>query len=69
MENNACFRGEEWISSTPKHFYLYESFGWDAPKFAHIPVILGPDKTKLSKRHGAKSVLDYKSEGYLRKRF
>ena len=58
-------RGEEWISSTPKHLYLYEVFGWTAPGFAHLPVILGPDKTKLSKRHGAKSALDYKEEGYL----
>ena len=58
-------RGEEWISSTPKHLYLYEVFGWIAPEFAHLPVILGPDKTKLSKRHGAKSALDYKEEGYL----
>ncbi len=59
-------RGEEWISSTPKHLYLYKSFGWDTPKFAHLPVILGSDKTKLSKRHGAKSILDYRDEGYLK---
>jgi glutamyl-tRNA synthetase len=59
-------RGEEWISSTPKHLYLYEIFGWTPPSFAHMPVILGPDKTKLSKRHGAKSALDYKAEGYLK---
>ncbi|MCL5019128.1 MAG: glutamate--tRNA ligase [Patescibacteria group bacterium] len=65
MEITHVIRGEEWISSTPKHLYLYESFGWQIPKFAHLPVILGPDKTKLSKRHGAKSVLDYGSEGYL----
>ncbi len=65
MEITHVIRGEEWISSTPKHLYLYESFGWQVPKFAHLPVILGPDKTKLSKRHGAKSVLDYGSEGYL----
>jgi len=58
-------RGEEWISSTPKHIFLYESFGWTLPNFAHMPVILGPDKTKLSKRHGAKSVLDYRNEGYI----
>lgn len=58
-------RGEEWTSSTPKHLYLYECFGWDAPQFAHLPVILGPDKTKLSKRHGAKSALDYRAEGYV----
>lgn len=65
MEITHVIRGEEWISSTPKHLYLYESFGWQIPKFAHLPVILGPDKTKLSKRHGAKSILDYGSEGYL----
>ena len=59
-------RGEEWISSTPKHLYLYESFGWEPPFFAHLPVILGTDHTKLSKRHGAKSALDYKAEGYLK---
>lgn len=66
MQISHVFRGEEWISSTPKHLYLYESFGWEAPKFVHLPVILGADKTKLSKRHGAKSVLDYKNEGYLK---
>ncbi len=59
-------RGEEWISSTPKHIFLYESFNWKLPNFSHLPVILGPDKTKLSKRHGAKSVLDYREEGYVR---
>ncbi|KKP81307.1 MAG: Glutamate-tRNA ligase [Candidatus Levybacteria bacterium GW2011_GWB1_35_5] len=66
MEVTHVFRGEEWISSTPKHLYLYESFGWEPPKFAHLPVILGADKTKLSKRHGAKSALDYRDEGYLK---
>lgn len=59
-------RGDEWISSTPKHIFLYESFGWEKPVFAHLPVILGPDRTKLSKRHGAKSAIDYRDEGYLR---
>jgi glutamyl-tRNA synthetase len=59
-------RGEEWTSSTPKHLYLYEVLGWQPPFFAHLPVILGSDKTKLSKRHGAKSVLDYRSEGYVK---
>ncbi len=59
-------RGEEWISSTPKHLYLYQSFGWEPPFFAHMPVILGPDKSKLSKRHGAKSVLDYRAEGFVK---
>ncbi len=58
-------RGEEWTSSTPKHLYLYELFGWEPPFFAHLPVVLGNDHTKLSKRHGAKSALDYREEGYL----
>ncbi|HUD04962.1 MAG TPA: glutamate--tRNA ligase family protein, partial [Patescibacteria group bacterium] len=65
MSITHVIRGEEWISSTPKHLFLYESFGWTPPHFAHMPVILGPDKTKLSKRHGAKSVLDYRNEGYI----
>jgi glutamyl/glutaminyl-tRNA synthetase len=66
MEITHVLRGEEWISSTPKHVYLYESFGWTPPNFAHLPVILGSDKTKLSKRHGAKSALDYKNEGFVK---
>jgi glutamyl-tRNA synthetase len=66
MEITHVLRGEEWISSTPKHLYIYEIFGWIPPKFAHLPVILGSDHTKLSKRHGAKSVLEYKEEGYLK---
>jgi glutamyl/glutaminyl-tRNA synthetase len=66
MEITHVLRGEEWTSSTPKHLFLYESFGWTPPNFAHMPVILGPDKTKLSKRHGAKSALDYRSEGFVR---
>src|SRR3989344_7734465 len=66
MNITHVIRGDEWISSTPKHILLYEAFGWELPQFAHLPVILGPDKSKLSKRHGAKSVLDYKKEGYLK---
>ena len=66
MNITHVIRGDEWISSTPKHILLYEAFGWELPVFAHLPVILGSDKTKLSKRHGAKSVLDYKKEGYLK---
>lgn len=65
MEITHVLRGEEWTSSTPKHLYLYESFNWKIPVFAHLPVILGTDHTKLSKRHGAKSALDYRDEGYL----
>ena len=66
MNITHVIRGEEWISSVPKHLFLYESFSWDTPSFAHMPVILGPDKGKLSKRHGAKSALDYKNDGYLK---
>ena len=66
MEITHVIRGEEWISSVPKHIFLYDSFSWDKPQFVHLPVILGPDKGKLSKRHGAKSALDYKEEGYLK---
>ena len=58
-------RGDEWISSTPKHLLLYQAFGWDPPQFIHVPPILGPDKKKLSKREGAKSVLEYIDDGYL----
>lgn len=58
-------RSDEWLSSTPKHIELYKMFGWDAPKFAHLSMILGPDKKKLSKRHGATGVIDYQNEGYL----
>lgn len=65
MRISHVIRGDEWISSTPKHLLLYEAFGWNPPVFAHLPVILGPDKSKLSKRHGAKSVLEYRDEGYL----
>ena len=58
-------RGDEWLSSTPKHLMLYEAFGWQPPMFVHIPVILGADHKKLSEREGAKSVTDYIDEGYL----
>lgn len=58
-------RSDEWLPSTPKHIVLYEMLGWKPPEFAHLPMILGPDKKKLSKRHGATSVLQYRDEGYL----
>lgn len=58
-------RGDEWISSTPKHLLLYLAFGWHLPKFIHLPPIVGADKKKLSKRQGAKSVLEYIDDGYL----
>ena len=65
MKISHVIRAAEWIPSTPKHIALYEAFGWDPPKFAHLPQVLGPDKAKLSKRHGAKSVLEYRENGYL----
>lgn len=66
MSISHVIRGEEFISSTPKHVQLYQAFSWNQPIFAHLPVILGTDKSKLSKRHGAKSVLDYREEGFLK---
>lgn len=65
MKISHVLRGVEWMASTPIHLFLYEALGWDPPIFAHVPLLLGPDKTKLSKRHGAKSVLEYAEEGYL----
>lgn len=65
MKVSHVLRGDEWISSTPKHLLLYQAFGWQPPSFAHLPPILGPNHKKLSKRDGAKSVLEYIDEGYL----
>ena len=59
------FRGEEWVSSIPRHVQIYRAFDWETPIYAHLPTILAPDKTKLSKRHAATSVLEYKERGYL----
>ncbi len=58
-------RGEEWLSSTPKHVLLYRAFGWDLPVFAHLPLLLNPDRSKLSKRQGDVAVEDYMRKGYL----
>jgi len=58
-------RGEEWLPSTPKHILLYRAFGWELPQFAHLPLLLNPDKTKLSKRQGDVAVEDYRKKGYL----
>lgn len=65
MKISHVLRGSEWVSSTPKHVLLYEAFGWKKPYWGHLPVILGPDKAKLSKRHGADSALWYRDQGYL----
>ena len=58
-------RGEDHISNTPKQMMIYNALGWAVPMFAHLPIILGEDRSKLSKRHGAKSVSEYKSDGFL----
>lgn len=58
-------RGDEFLSSTPKFLQLYTAFGWEPPVFAHVPPVLGPDKAKLSKRHGAMGALEYRDLGYL----
>lgn len=65
MEISHIIRGVEYIVSTPVHLKIYEALGWEFPLIAHLPLLLGPDRTKLSKRHGAKSVLEYRDEGYL----
>ena len=65
MEITHVIRGEDWIPSTPKHILLYQAFGWEIPVFAHVPNVLGTDGKKLSKRRGAKSVLDFKKDGIL----
>lgn len=58
-------RADEWLSSTPRHILLYRALNWPPPQFAHLPMILGPDKAKLSKRHGAAAVTEYREQGYL----
>ena len=57
-------RGEEWLPSTPKHCLLYDAFGWERPQFAHLPLLLNKDKTKLSKRQGSVAVEDFKEKYY-----
>lgn len=66
MKITHVIRGEEWLSSTPKHVLLYNHFGWELPVFAHLPLLLNPDKSKLSKRQGDVAVEDYRSKGYLK---
>ena len=66
MKISHVIRGEEWLSSTPKHVMLYNYFGWELPEFAHLPLLLNPDKSKLSKRQGDVAVEDYMDKGYLK---
>jgi glutamyl-tRNA synthetase len=65
MEISHVLRADEWLSSTPRHILLYAAMGYEPPHFAHLPMILGPDRSKLSKRHGATSITEYREQGYL----
>jgi len=65
MQITHVIRGEEWLSSTPKHVLLYDFFEWEKPIFAHLPLLLNPDRTKLSKRQGDVAVEDYRKKGFL----
>ena len=65
MEITHVIRGDDHISNTPRQILIYEALGYDLPKFAHLPMILGPDGSRLSKRHGATSVEEFRSQGYL----
>ncbi|CAG8604557.1 9107_t:CDS:10, partial [Scutellospora calospora] len=58
-------RGEEWLPSTPKHIVLYKALGWNLPEFVHLPLLLNPDRSKLSKRSGDVNVEDFAQRGYL----
>lgn len=65
MKVTHVIRGEEWLPSTPKHVLLYEAFGWEVPVFAHLPLLLNTDRSKLSKRQGDVAVEDYRKKGFL----
>jgi len=65
MKISHVMRGDDWIPSFPKHVLLYQAFGWEIPPHGHLPNVLGADKKKLSKRHGATSVLQFRDQGYL----
>jgi glutamyl-tRNA synthetase len=65
MEITHVMRAQEWIPSTPLHLLLYQAFGWEPPQFAHLPMVMGKDGSKLSKRHGATSVIEFRKNGYL----
>lgn len=66
MKITHVIRGEEWLSSTPKHVLLYDAFEWERPIFAHLPLLLNPDRSKLSKRQGDVAVEDYHDKGFLK---
>ncbi|MBU3679252.1 MAG: glutamate--tRNA ligase [Candidatus Kapabacteria bacterium] len=64
MEITHVIRAEEWLPSTPKHIILYQAFGWEPPTFAHVPLLLNPDRSKMSKRHGDVMVRDFAKKGF-----
>ena len=66
MKISHVIRGEEWLTSVPKHILLYDAFGWEKPEFAHVPLILNADRTKLSKRQGDVATEDFLKKGYLK---
>ncbi len=65
MRISHILRADEWLSSVPKHVIMYQALGWEPPIYCHLPRVLGPDRKKLSKRHGSTSVLDFRDMGYL----
>jgi glutamyl-tRNA synthetase len=65
MEITHIMRAQEWLPSMPLHVLLYRAFGWKPPLYCHLPMVLGPDGQKLSKRHGATRVIEFKERGYL----
>ncbi|MBI4710646.1 MAG: glutamate--tRNA ligase, partial [Nitrospirae bacterium] len=65
MKITHVIRGDDHLNNTPKQIHIYKALGYEIPKFAHLPMILGADKTRLSKRHGATSVMAYQDMGYL----
>lgn len=67
MKITHVMRAQEWIPSTPLHVIMYQAFGWEPPQFCHLPMVMGQDGQKLSKRHGATSVNEFRARGYLPK--
>jgi glutamyl-tRNA synthetase len=65
MRVDTVLRGDDHITNTPKQVMIYEALGWEIPSFSHVPLILGPDKKRLSKRHGATAISEYRKQGYL----
>ncbi|HEY40544.1 MAG TPA: glutamate--tRNA ligase [Dehalococcoidia bacterium] len=65
MKITHVLRAEEWLSSTPYHFLLYKAMDYQPPEFAHLPMLLGSDRSKLGKRHGSVSITDFREQGYL----